>query len=107
MAKWHKYYRLSGYAFENCLRLHEDSKMLFKNGSYASAMHLSILAKEELGKAMMSKQKNLSWMHYEATLLNKDGSPDTLMTSCRVGLTVSAIGTHLHCSGKYIQAKRK
>ena len=56
MARWHKYYRLSGYAFDNCLRLHADSIMLFKHGSYPSAMHLSILAKEELGKAIIFEE---------------------------------------------------
>lgn len=56
MARWHKYYRLSGYAFENCLRLHQDSITLLKTGSYASAVHLSILAKEELGKAIIFEE---------------------------------------------------
>lgn len=56
MAKWHKYYRLSGHAFENCLRLHQDSITLLQSGSYASAVHLSILAKEELGKAIIFEE---------------------------------------------------
>lgn len=56
MARWHKYYRLSGHAFENCLRLHRDSITLFKTKSFASAVHISILAKEELGKAIIFEE---------------------------------------------------
>jgi AbiV family abortive infection protein len=56
MARWHKYYRLSGYAFDNCIRLHLDSVALYNQGSYASAIHLSILAKEELGKAIIFEE---------------------------------------------------
>jgi len=37
-------------AFENGLRLHEDSVLLFEHGSYASALALSVLGLEELGK---------------------------------------------------------
>jgi AbiV family abortive infection protein len=37
-------------AFQNALRLHDDSILLYKNQSFPSAFHLSILAQEEIGK---------------------------------------------------------
>jgi AbiV family abortive infection protein len=40
-------------AFENALRLHFDSILLFENESYPSAYFLSILALEELGKVTL------------------------------------------------------
>ena len=44
--------RLELSAFENCLRLHQDSIMLFKSGSYSSAYFLSVIALEEMGKVL-------------------------------------------------------
>jgi AbiV family abortive infection protein len=44
--------RLELLAFENCLRLHQDSIMLFKSGSYSSAYFLSVIALEEMGKVL-------------------------------------------------------
>jgi AbiV family abortive infection protein len=41
---------LAAMAFENGLRLHEDSVLLFEHGSYGSALALSVLGLEELGK---------------------------------------------------------
>jgi AbiV family abortive infection protein len=38
-------------ALENSIRLHLDSILLFKNGSFPSAFQLSVLAFEELGKS--------------------------------------------------------
>ena len=38
-------------AFNNSLRLHFDSILLFKNDSYSTAFHISVLATEETGKA--------------------------------------------------------
>lgn len=45
--------KVIGCAFENALRLHFDSILLFDNDSYPSAYFLSILALEELGKVTM------------------------------------------------------
>jgi AbiV family abortive infection protein len=45
--------RLAALAFESGLRLHEDSVLLYEHGSYASAVALSVLALEELGKSFI------------------------------------------------------
>ncbi|MFC1957163.1 AbiV family abortive infection protein [Chloroflexota bacterium] len=45
--------KMSGLSFENGLRLHFDSILLFKNQSYPSAYFLSVLAIEEIGKAFL------------------------------------------------------
>lgn len=45
--------RMAGQAFENGIRLHRDSIKLFEMGSYPSAFQLSILAQEEIGKALL------------------------------------------------------
>ena len=39
--------------FQNCLRLHFDSILLFSSGSFPSGFSLSILALEEFGKYVM------------------------------------------------------
>ena len=48
---YYKLGRIAYLALQNSIRLHFDSILLFKNKSYASALHISILALEELGKA--------------------------------------------------------
>lgn len=45
--------KMAGLSFENGLRLHFDSILLFQNKSYPSAYYLSILAIEEIGKAFL------------------------------------------------------
>jgi AbiV family abortive infection protein len=45
--------KMAGLSFENGLRLHFDSIILFKNQSYPSAHFLSVLAIEEIGKAFL------------------------------------------------------
>jgi len=45
--------RMSGLAFENCIRLHLDSITLYNSKSFPSAYFLSILALEEFGKVVM------------------------------------------------------
>ena len=45
--------KMAGLSFENGLRLHFDSILLFKNQSYPSAYFLSVLAIEEIGKAFL------------------------------------------------------
>ena len=45
--------KMSGLSFENGLRLHFDSILLFRNQSYPSAYFLSVLAVEEIGKAFL------------------------------------------------------
>ena len=42
--------KMAGITFQNTLRLHFDSIILFSNKSYSSAFFLSVLALEELGK---------------------------------------------------------
>ena len=41
---------MAGLSFENGLRLHRDSILLFKNNSYTSFLFMSVLAIEEIGK---------------------------------------------------------
>lgn len=48
--------RLAGVAFRNGIRLHRDSIAMYRNGSYASSLQLSILAQEELGKAFLIEE---------------------------------------------------
>jgi len=45
--------KMAGLSFENGLRLHFDSILLFENKSYPSAYFLSVLAIEEIGKAWL------------------------------------------------------
>jgi len=45
--------KMAGLSFENGLRLHFDSILLFENKSYPSAHFLSVLAIEEIGKAFL------------------------------------------------------
>jgi len=45
--------KMAGLSFENGLRLHFDSILLFKNKSYPSAYFLSVLAIEEIGKGFL------------------------------------------------------
>ena len=42
--------RMACLAFQNAMRLHKDSVLLFKNRRYPSAFFLSVVALEELGK---------------------------------------------------------
>ena len=48
---YYKLERIAYLALKNAIRLHLDSILLFKNYSYPSALQLSILCLEELGKA--------------------------------------------------------
>jgi AbiV family abortive infection protein len=48
---YYKLRRIVYLALKNAIRLHLDSIFLFKNKSYPSALQLSILTLEELGKA--------------------------------------------------------
>ena len=50
MAHERKLARMAHLAFHNAVRLHADSIHLFKRRSYGSALALSVLALEELGK---------------------------------------------------------
>ncbi len=38
--------------YKNCIRLHNDSILLFRNGSYPTAYAISVIALEEMGKYM-------------------------------------------------------
>jgi len=42
--------RMSVLCYQNCVRLHYDSILLFKNKRYPTACALSIIALEEMGK---------------------------------------------------------
>ncbi|HHQ4655146.1 TPA: AbiV family abortive infection protein [Aeromonas hydrophila] len=65
-------YKLNRIAIEslrNAIRLHFDSIFLYENGSYPSALQLSILALEELSKA--------NWVdHYIWTSETNEGYPN-------------------------------
>jgi len=56
MANIEKFNQLSGYAFENGIRVHMDSIRAYKDNSFATAYHLALLASEEIGKAMMLEE---------------------------------------------------
>lgn len=56
MASWQKISEIAGYSFENGIRLHLDSINCYSRESYATAYQLSILAAEELGKAMLLEE---------------------------------------------------
>ena len=45
--------KMAGLSFENGLRLHLDSMVLFNNKSFPSAFFLSVLAIEEIGKSFL------------------------------------------------------
>ncbi len=47
----YKFKKLAWESLYNGIRLHKDSLLLFKNGSYPSSLQLSILAMEEIAKA--------------------------------------------------------
>lgn len=51
--------RMAVLAFRNALRLHEDAVFLYRNASYASALGLSALSLEEVGK--YSVLEDLVW----------------------------------------------
>lgn len=70
MASIEKFDRLSGYAFDNALRLHIDSIRAYENESYATAYQLSIIASEELGKAIMLQE--YVWQHMANGWRDKD-----------------------------------
>lgn len=62
MASIEKFDALAGYAFENALRYHFDSIMAYERHSFATAYQLSLLASEELGKAIMLEE--YVWQYY-------------------------------------------
>lgn len=47
----YKYKKIAEESLRNALRLHEDSILLYKHGSYPSAFQLSVLSLEEFAKA--------------------------------------------------------
>lgn len=65
-------YKLNKIATEslrNTIRLHFDSMLLYENGSYPSALQLSVLALEEFSKA--------NWVdHYIWSSETNEGYPD-------------------------------
>lgn len=69
----YKFKKIAAESLRNALRLHEDSIVLFKHGSYPSAFQLSVLSLEEFAKA--------KWVdhYYYATITNggfpKKGEP--------------------------------
>jgi AbiV family abortive infection protein len=56
MTSWQKVSEMAGFAFENGLRLHLDAIASYKRQSFATALQLSILSTEELGKALMLEE---------------------------------------------------
>ena len=62
MSSIDKYYKLAGDAFQNVLRLHFDSIQMYELGSYPTAYQLSLLASEELGKALLLHE--YCWQYY-------------------------------------------
>lgn len=65
----YKWKRLANEALKNSIRLHADSIYLYRAGSYPSAFQLSVLALEELSKAL--------WVdHYYYSSVTNEGFPD-------------------------------
>ncbi len=56
MASLSKFEELAGHAFENGLRLHQDSIDAYNRHSFATAYQLAITASEELGKAFLIEE---------------------------------------------------
>lgn len=52
--------RIGELSFKNAIRLHKDSILLYKKGSFASAYFLSVLAMEELGRVHMIEKTSLN-----------------------------------------------
>ncbi|WP_199913380.1 AbiV family abortive infection protein [Flagellimonas amoyensis] len=66
-----KFEKFSTEALKNSLRLHFDSILLYKNDSFASAFHLSVLALEEIAKS--------DWIdHYVHTSITNHGLTEIL-----------------------------
>ncbi|OGU19424.1 MAG: hypothetical protein A2X85_11340 [Geobacteraceae bacterium GWF2_54_21] len=64
----YKYKKIAEESLRNALRLHVDSILLFKHGSYPSAFQLSVLSLEEFAKA--------KWVdHYYYSTITNDGFP--------------------------------
>lgn len=65
----YKFKRLAAESLRNALRLHADSILLFRSGSYPSAFQLAVLALEEFSKA--------KWIeHYYWSSVTNGGFPD-------------------------------
>ncbi|RPD91191.1 AbiV family abortive infection protein [Aureibaculum marinum] len=66
----YKFKKLATESIINALRLHFDSILLFKNDSFPTAFHISVLAMEEIAKS--------NWIehYYDASVTNQ-GFPDT------------------------------
>lgn len=53
MASVAKFEEMAGWAFENGIRLHSDATAAYDRQSYATAYQLSLIASEEIGKAIL------------------------------------------------------
>lgn len=53
MKDFTKVAKMAAFAFQNGIRLHKDAILLYKNKSYPSAIQISILSQEEIGKAFL------------------------------------------------------
>ncbi|WP_339672347.1 AbiV family abortive infection protein [Dasania marina] len=66
----YKFNKIATESLKNTIRLHFDSILLYENGSYPSALHLSVLALEEFSKA--------NWIdHYIWSSETNGGYPDS------------------------------
>lgn len=66
----YKYKRLAEEALKNSIRLHADSILLYKAGSFPSSFHLAVLALEEFAKA-----KWIDHVYYSAITNEGFGDP--------------------------------
>lgn len=65
----YKFKKIAEESLRNALRLHADSILLYKNGSFPSAFQLSVLALEEFAKA--------KWVdHYYYSIITNHGFPN-------------------------------
>lgn len=60
---------MASLAFMNCIRLHKDSILLYKNSSYPSAYFLSVISLEEFGKVLWLSD---ALFHTRGNEMNRD-----------------------------------
>ncbi|MDQ5882052.1 MAG: hypothetical protein QG616_1884 [Pseudomonadota bacterium] len=66
----YKFKRLAAESLKNALRLHADSILMYRSGSYPSAFQLAVLSLEEFSKA--------KWIeHYYWSSITNEGFPDS------------------------------
>lgn len=82
MATISKFDELAGEAFLNAMRLHLDSMILYKNGSFPSAHQLAMQSSQEIGKALVLE-------HLVSMSAVKHSETEAAITRSLIGLFTS------------------